>query len=396
MTTNDENNTSETPTDENNTSETTTVKDGQSRQNELDKFVLSDKKSKQFATSYVLECFGRSRRGAIVNRLINEWLEKNQLSMFPDISSADYYGEVEIRRLSLDSEPQTQKPDESSNESGSEKSAVGGWVLSSLKSDADELDSLQYGDSVSDAIELMQQRNRTKLPLFFSKNDRSTLIGTVTLSDLTFDKVSDQTKLINVATTQVPVVGTNEKLFDWVSTILQHGFIYGKNERNEIVQIYTTWDLATHLNSIAAMFLRANEIEELLRGFLADVSKEDLKDATRKIPLTEVYIDTKQSTKLTKEEVNASGSDDSEKSYSQQLVFADYIRALADDKIWSKVTGSGRISDEDKPRCIRSLNDARLARNRVMHFNRSEIPEDMIPSFEALAVWLRQIVQSKS
>lgn len=386
MTTNDEDNTSDTHAD----------KDGQSRQNELGKFVSSNKNSAQFATSYVLECFGRSRRGAIVNRRINEWLAENQLEMFPDISSADYYGEVEIRRLSSDSEPQTPKPDESSNESASEKSTVGGWVLSSLKSDADELDSLQYGDSVSDAIELMQQRNRTKLPLFFSKNDRSTLIGTVTISDLTFDKVSDQTKLINVATTQVPVVGTNEKLFDWVSTILQHRFIYGKNARNEIVQIYTTWDLATHLNSIAAMFLRANEIEELLRGVLADVDEAKLKKAIKKGPLTEVYIDTEQSITLTKEEVNASGPDDSEKSYSQKLMFADYIKAVADDTIWSEVFRAGRISDEDKPRCIRSLNDARLARNRVMHFNRSEIPEDMIPSFEALAVWLRQIMQSKS
>lgn len=388
MTTNDAINTSDTPTD----------KDRQSHHDELHKFVSSNKTSVQLATSYVLECFGRSRRGAIVNRRINEWLADNQLEMFPDISSADYYGDVEIRRLSSDSEPQTPKPDKSSNESASEKSAVGGWVLSSLKSDADELDSLQYGDSVSDAIELMQQRNRTKLPLFFSKNDRSTLIGTVTISDLTFDKVFEQTKLINVATTQVPVVGTNEKLFDWVSTILQHGFIYGKNARNEIVQIYTTWDLATHLNSIAAMFLRANEIEELLRGVLADVPEAKLKKAIniKKGPLTDVYIDTEQSITLTKEEVDASGPDDSEKSYAQKLTFADYIKAVADDTIWSEVFRVGRISDEDKPRCIRSLNDARLARNRVMHFNRSEIPEDMIPSFEALAVWLRQIMQSKS
>lgn len=243
---------------------------------------------------------------------------------------------------------------------------------------------------------MLSTSTSTKLPLFFSKNDRSTLIGTVTISDLTFDKVSDQTKLINVATTQVPVVGTNEKLFDWVSTILQHRFIYGKNARNEIVQIYTTWDLATHLNSIAAMFLRANEIEELLRGVLADVDEAKLKKAIKKGPLTEVYIDTEQSITLTKEEVNASGPDDSEKSYSQKLMFADYIKAVADDTIWSEVFRAGRISDEDKPRCIRSLNDARLARNRVMHFNRSEIPEDMIPSFEALAVWLRQIMQSKS
>lgn len=369
--------------------------DKQTHQDELDKFISSNHTHVQLATSYVLECFGRSRRGAIVNRRINEWLAEHELEMFPDISSADYYGEVEIRRLSLNVKPKPPEQTEASNEHTSDQAAVGGWVLSSLKSDADELDCLQYGDSVNDAIELMQQRNRTKLPLFFSKNNRSTLIGTVTLSDLTFDKVSDETKLINVATTQVPVVGTNEKLFDWVSTILQHGFIYGKNVKNEIVQIYTTWDLATHLNSIAAMFLRANEIEELLRGVLADVPEAKLRKAIEKGPLTDVYIDVDKNVKLTKEEVNAGGSDDSEKSYAHTLMFADYIKAAANETIWAEVFREGHITDEDKPRCIRSLNDARLARNRVMHFNRSEIPEDMIPSFEALAVWLRQILQSK-
>ncbi len=365
-------------------------------QDELDKFVSSSQNSIQLATSYVLECFGRSRRGAMVNRQINAWLAKHELEMFPDISSADYYGEVEIRRLSLSSEPKTPEEAGGPNEYSSDQASTGGWVLSALKSDADELDALQYGDSVNDAIELMQQRKRTKLPVFFSKSDRSTLIGTVTLSDLTFDKVSERTKLINVATTQVPVVGTNEKLFDWVPTILQHGFIYGKNPKDEIVQIYTTWDLATHLNSIAAMFLRANEIEELLRGVLADVPEHKLRAAINRGPLTDIFVDAEESIKLTAEEVRGDGSDDSERSYAHTLMFADYIKAAADETIWAEVFRGGRITDEDKPRCIRSLNDARLARNRVMHFNRSQIPEDMIPSFEALAAWLRQVVKSKS
>lgn len=356
----------------------------------MDEFAESSDTRAQFPTSYVLKCFGRTRRGAMVNRRINGWLAENGLEMFPDIASADYYGDVEIRRLPSGTAPQDPDQNYGSHEYASEQ-AVGGWVLSALKSDADELDCLQYGDSVSDAIELMQQRKRTKLPVFFSQADRSTLIGTVTLSDLTFDKVTDKTKLINVATTQVPVVGTNEKLFDWVPTILQHGFIYGKNAKNEIVQIYTTWDLATHLNSIAAMFLRANEIEELLRGILTNVPEQKLRAAISGGPLTSIYIDAERTINLTPEEVRGEGTDDTEQSYAHGLMFADYIKAVANETIWSEVFRGGRITDDDKPRCIRSLNDARLARNRVMHFNRSQIPEDMIPSFEALAAWLRQV-----
>lgn len=366
-------------------------------EDDLDKFLTSDEDSARFLTSYVLQCFGRSRRGATVNRLINNWLTEHSLEMFPEIRSADYYGEVEIRRISVSEDTPADRGSRSAPDTSPEDGTDAGWVLSSLKGDAEELDCLQYGDTTSDAIELMQQKNRTKLPVFFSKADRSTLIGTVTLADLSFDRATETTKLITLATTQVPVVGTNEKLFDWVATILQHGFIYGKDTKHRIVQIYTIFDLAFHLNAIAAMFLRANEIEELLREVLAEVPEETLRSAVKaRGSLEDVHVDVAKTTKLTKEEINPDGSNDSDQSFVNSLMFAHYIKAVADESIWNSVFRGDIISDDDKPRCIHSLNDARLARNNVMHFSRSQPPENLIPSFEALAVWLRQIVNART
>lgn len=361
----------------------------------LDRFVASGKQSAQFATSYVLRCFGRTRRGATVNGRIDEWLAANSLEMFPDIRSADYYGDVEIRRVEVGGNGPSSQPRRADAEAATDDAAEGGWVLSSLKDDAEELDFLVYGDSTSDAIELMQQRHRTKLPVFFSRTDKSTLIGTVTLADLTFDKATEHTKLITLATTQVPVVGTNEKLFDWVATILQHGFIYGKNTQGEIVQIYTVFDLASHLNAIAAMFLRANEIEELLREALAGVPAKTLKSAISVRSLTDLHIDVAKTTKLTREEIRPDGSNETDQAPVDGLVFSDYMKAVANETIWNDVFEGHVVSADDKPRCIRSLNDARIARNNVMHFSRAQLPENLIPSFEALAVWLRQVVSAR-
>lgn len=373
-----------------------TSEDSESRDeeaDELDVFVNSDDSSRKFLTTYVLECFGRERRGAAVNRDINEWLVSNSLEMFPSIADADYYGEVLLQKISSD----LQSSDADADSAGvvpqdAVISGSDGWVLSSLKDDAEELDCLQHGASVEDAVILMKERNRTKLPLFFSKDDRSTLIGTVTLSELTFEQASKESKLIEKATVQVPVVGTDEKLFDWIPSILSHGFIYGKNRSGEIVQIYTIYDVATHLNTIAAMFLRANEIEELLRDILAKIPESELKRAKSKIgSLQKIPLDDEGKKFLMDKEISSNGDADASQRFVDSMMFADYMKCIGEPEIWQKYFVESQIPGSTKESCVRSLNDARLARNSVMHFNREESFSKLIPSFEALAVWLRKI-----
>lgn len=350
------------------------------------------------STISVLEHFGRERRGAVVNQHIANWLEKFGLDMFPPIAEADYYGNVRIQK----------RPDPSTKVNGNKQTSAGlseqapaasgvnSWVLSTLKEDGEELDCLQYGDTVEDALKLMDERKRTKLPVFFSKTDRSTLIGTVTLDDLTFEKTSPSSKLIERANTHVPVVSTNEKLFDWIPAILTHGFVYGKNQKGEIVQIYTTFDVATHLNAITAMFLRANELEELLRESLSSVSANELDDAigaSRR--LSDIPLDQEGNKTFSKEDISSNGSVDELQNRVETLTFADYMKCIAHPSIWEKSFAPAIGVGFQKEQCMHSLNDARLARNKVMHFNRSDALENLIPSFEALAVWLRKVVSHR-
>ncbi|GAA3843838.1 hypothetical protein KACC15558_25760 [Brevibacterium ammoniilyticum] len=365
---------------------------------ELDEFLDSDDRSRKFLTTYVLECFGRERRGAAVNRHINEWLVTHSLEMFPSIADADYYGEVLVRKLSDESDA-ADEGDKEQRTQRAEASLPGddGWVLSSLKDDAEELDFLQHGATVEDAVTLMKEKNRTKLPLFFSENDRSTLIGTVTLSSLTFEQTDATSKLVEKATVRVPVVGTDEKLFDWIPSILSHGFIYGKNQSGEIVQIYTIYDVATHLNTIAAMFLRANEIEELLRQILSRVPDPELKRARSNAKnLKSIPLDQEGKKFLADSDLSSSGEPDVVQRLVDSMMFADYMKCIGDREIWEKFFTSPQLMGASKESCIRSLNDARLARNSVMHFKRENSIEKLIPSFEALAVWLRKVAKHAS
>lgn len=358
----------------------------------LDDFLDSDRASASFKTVEVLQCFGRKKRGPVVNRRVATWLADHNLEMQPPIADADYYGSVTVTRgVAPRAEGDLSTGEEATGET-SQKAGVSGWILSSLKGDGEELDYLEYGASVDDAISLMRERNRSKLPLFFSAKDRSTLIGTVTLAELAYDQTAVNTKLIEKAIVQVPVVGTNEKLFDWIPTILRHGFIYGKNGDGEIVQIYTIHDVATHLNSIAAMFLRANEIEELLRSVLTRVPADEALHALRetgslkRIPLVE-----DGDRYFTDEELSPRGESRDEQHPAETFQFGDYMKCIGHPEIWSKYFGGSELPVVDKERCLRSLNDARLARNSVMHFNQREGLENLIPSFESLAVWLRQV-----
>lgn len=360
----------------------------------LDQFLASARVSERFRTQAVLGCFGRERRGPVVNDQIEGWLAENRLEMFPRIADADYYGEVEVRRLGETGETPAKTTESTSGDETPfvPRTGLGSWVLSSLKDDAEELDFLLYTSTVEDALTKMKDRGRSKVPLFFSKDDFSSLVGTVTMSNLTYDKVNKDSHLPSQAIVQVPVVRTDEKLFDWIPSILSYGFIYGKNHDGEIVQIYTTHDVASHLNTIAAMFLRANEVEELIRTILMRVTDDDLDAARRRhSQLTNVPLDNQGTTFFSRQDIAASESQALEQRAVETMTFADYMKCIGDPTIWSQHFESTGLPALHKEACLRSLNDARRARNTVMHFNRSDSLDSLIPSFEASAVWLRQV-----
>lgn len=343
------------------------------------------------ATINLLDCFGQQRRTPKMVQKIHDLLHQNDLQVTPSLEKADYYGDVVI--TTLEDQTRRSKYDTYHSDSTAAESDDD-WVLSALKSDAEELQFLTYGMTVNEAITKMKVNGRSKLPLFFSASDMSTLIGTVTIFDLTTDAVGSHSNLTEKATTQVPVVHTNEKLFDWIPAILSYGFIYGKNRKEEIVQIYTVHDVAVYLNSITALFLRVNEIGELLKSVLRTVPEEEIAKAKgsykklHEVPISESSDDPEF---LKDYEIAPRDSTDHDTALSDRLVFSDYIKVIGHPDIWEHYF-KGRIpAITSKQDCIRTLNFTRLVRNQIMHFNHSDSLAMKAPVLESLAVWLRRL-----
>lgn len=367
-----------------------------------ERFVVED--LVRVSTREVLGWFGRERRGSVVNSWINRVLENEGLAISPAIEEADYYGAVEISKLQRQIEPDRDIESETFDESNEEdqspsvsaESSQWGWILSSLKDDADPFYFVEYGATVGDALETMKEHGCTKLPVFLRGVERTSLIGTVVAADLTCDVATQDDKVVPKAVHQVPVASTTDKLFDCIPLILQHGYIYGRANNGEVVQIYTRHDVAMHLNSLTQMFLRVNEIEDLMRRVLRQVPEEELNENPyRRKTLRQIPLDSAEPpSTLDSDEVSGGGQD--VEHVSSSYTFADYMKALSSDDIWERYFSPNLPDSFGKELCIRSLNDARIARNRVMHGSRQEALQSLVPSFECAAVWLRRISPSES
>ncbi|MGV4302512.1 CBS domain-containing protein [Trueperella pyogenes] len=350
---------------------------------------FKDDRSILISTQNLLRRKNRERRGSNVNNEIREELARANWEIFPPIELADYYGDVRLSPV-----PNHIDRDPSSTEDGESPilysaSSIQGSVLSLLKADEpDDLDYLTYGMTPEEALDRMQNTGRSKMPLFFSEDDQASIIGSVTISDLAFGIAAGQSKLVEMAQTQVPIFPTESKLSDCIPSILQNGFIYGSDTNGKIVQIYTLVDLAKHLHSTSEMFLRVQEIENLIRKILSQTDEENLKQALSATKnLTDINRADGSGPLFTSADISYGRSNDSEP-YVEKLMFSDYMKCFSSDVVWNHCFSS--IEGLDRDKCLTSLNDARLARNRVMHISSDEIVETLTPSFECLAVWLRR------
>lgn len=366
---------------------------------ELEDYLANSAGPVEVETIAVLGMFGRERRGSAVNREIREYLIENDLDMLPSIEDADYYGTVQLSRRPEDDG----KPADDSAPAGPElanpKTAGPSTapledsrtVLSSLKADKDgNLDFLTFGMTAEQAAEKMHTSGRSKMPLFWDENARDYIIGTVRISDLTFDRADSKTNIVDLAQLQVPIVSTDEHLLDAIPIILENGFVYGRGANGTIVQIYTVADVSSHLNSLAQMFIRANSIEDRLRTFLQSIPEHELKRAKRATSdINSIVLNHKGET-LSEEEL--AGQTGEGEHIVHQFTFADYMKIFADQGVWDTyIRPSSPGSDLSREKCIRSLNLARKARNSVMHGTKPEHLEALLPSFKLLESWIKNM-----
>lgn len=164
----------------------------------------------------------------------------------------------------------------------------------------------------------------------------------------------------------VGVVPLEEPLLDHVDTIAEQGCLLVRGEKELVIGIVTTADLAQAFASLAKPFVKLEEIEVRLR---------DIIDRTLDIEEVTAFLDNP--------EAEIAGPDD--------LTFGDYVYLFQNPEVWGRF---GLNADRTVFRdLLKSVNEAR---NAVMHFHSDPLEDEKLEAIDSLVRWLRELEASRA
>lgn len=219
-------------------------------------------------------------------------------------------------------------------------------------------------DPLSKAVFRMMQHDYSQLPIMSGERDVKgvvtwRLIGTRYSMGVACEKVSD-------CRDDAQVIDSNGTLFDAIPTIVKHGYVLIKDQKNrKLTGIVTASDLSLQFQQLAEPFILLREIELHIRRLLQG--------------------------KTTVDELKAFVSpDDPDRKPSSisDLTFGEYVRLFQHPEIWSKL--SLRI---DKACLTAQLEDVREIRNDVMHFDPDPLTSKDLDVLKATAKLMQQLFE---
>ena len=162
------------------------------------------------------------------------------------------------------------------------------------------------------------------------------------------------------------VVDGNGTLFDAIPTIVKHGYVLVRSQHDRMITgIVTASDLSLQFQQLAEPFLLLREIELHIRQLLQDkVTADDL-----------------QSLAL------ADTGAPAPKSISD-LTFGGYVRLLQRPEVWEKLAIS-----IDQGSMISQLEEVRIIRNDVMHFDPDPMTSDQSNALKNTAKFMQQLYE---
>ena len=158
------------------------------------------------------------------------------------------------------------------------------------------------------------------------------------------------------------IVDSNRTLFDAIPTIVEFGYVLVRDRR--IMGMVTASDLSLQFQSLAEPFLLLREIElhvrQLLGNKLVTADFELLAAAPPPIQKPHLNVD--------------------------DLTFGDYVRLFQHPQIWAKLdlkTDGGVLTA--------LLEDVRLIRNDVMHFDPDPMTVDELSTFKRAVRFMQEL-----
>lgn len=293
----------------------------------LNDFLTLVKKGKPWImpTKRLIHLNGNARRGAVVNKQINDRLKSNGLICEPEIENADYYGDVVIY------DPRDKIP---------QPKTVTALPVSAFVGEYDGLISCGLEMPAVKVQTLMIMKDISQVPVL--SNDKKNMHGVITWQSIA--QYRGDLNLAKAADIQGPrshVASSSDDFLDHVISIIDKEFLFYRAPDGRVDGIITASDLAQAFHSSAGIYIQLQEIETRLRILLD------------KSPIPRLQG------RLTPNRRNATdfrGAID--------MSFGEYIHALQDADVW-KAAG---ISLDQKV-CLDLLTEVKNVRNGVMHFS---------------------------
>lgn len=312
--------------------------------------IKQDKKPRTITPRELLNGLGCYKRTSGNCAYIDNFLEKNQLEVYPHYNDTWIDGEIEIRHKKI---AETKIPKDPIKRVRVLEAAnrVPKYVSNS--------------DSLKTAITIMQMNKFSQLPV--TNNGERGVIGYIsweTISEAWSNGIESES-VKDYVKEEIQRIKPDTPLLDAIKTIYEYDFAVVIGKDKSLQGIITTADISSEFLSNTKPFLLLEEIEKSIRvlldgAFLVEDIKKICANAEKEI----TSID--------------------------DLSFGDYKRIIENPNLWDKLK-----INADKKLLTERLDNIRKIRNEIMHFAPDSIDKEAIGVLNDTSKYLATLIKYK-
>lgn len=330
--------------------------------------VLQQGRRRRAKVRTILGWFGASRRRANKVATVRRALEETGLRTEPDFEDEFFDNQVYFVPAGNDDLPKHDEEIESQDEK-----AVDGVVepelleeyeppleirepvtlsisenptyrVSHLMSARKAVESVPPDCDISRAKTIMLMKDFDQLPVM---QDTRKVKGVISWKSIAQAEASGaKVERVNQCMNDAQIIMQSDSMFEAVDRVLKYSFVLVRNQRQEISGIITAYDVANQFQDLTQPYLLVGEIERLLRNLIAETfSLEDIRTVQ-------------------------DGGDRVIEDVTD-MTFGQYQRLLEKPENWERL-----CVNVERKLFVEKLDQVRLARNEVMHFDPEGVGPD--------------------
>lgn len=308
-----------------------------------------------------LAWFGAQRRSYWNVFTIRQALADAGLETYPDFESAYIDSEISFREVAAEEVSGSEEQTPVGEAVAPKQPADPTYRISKLGAANATPVCVAPDAPLSTAVTLMMANDFSQLPVTTSEREVKGVVSWNSIGSRL--SLGCAGKFVREVMDSHQEIKSQASIFQAIPVIVQHGYVFVRGEDGRLTGIVTASDLSLQFQQLAEPFLLLGEIENHVRGILdGKFESEDLAavrdpaDSSRKV---EAISD---------------------------LTFGEYLRLLEKDDRWGKVG----LSLDRKTFC-QSLDQVRMIRNDVMHFDPDGVPPSDLERLRDFAKFLQRL-----